>query len=161
MFEHPSKYSEALDVGLERPLKSSSSSAAAGNEYKRGCSGSREGAALRLFSSESWSSSDWNHQANLQESLYFPQCKGNYFKLMDCICNGTLQTSHILEKLIQKALLLSFCFSVLQPGYDSLSQEEMKVSSCWLFSQREIQFMEQKNPTGTEVGWTINQFQME
>lgn len=42
------------------------------------------------------------------------------------------------------ALLLSFCFSVLQPGYDSLSQEEMKVSSCWLFSQREIQFMEQK-----------------
>lgn len=44
------------------------------------------------------------------------------------------------------ALLLSFCFSVLQPspGYDSLSQEEMKVSSCWLFSQREIRFMEQK-----------------
>lgn len=55
MFEHLSERSEAMEVGLEGPPKSSSPSAAAVDQYKRVHSRSREGSVVRLFSLESLS----------------------------------------------------------------------------------------------------------
>ena len=117
MFEHLSEYSEATEVGLEGPPKSSSPSAAAVDEYKRVHSGSRESSAVRLFSLESSSSSDWNHQANLQGSVYFSHCEGNYFRFSSwtAFVKGTLRSSHSLEKLIRRITSLSFCFWSYSP----------------------------------------------
>lgn len=68
---------------------------------------------MRLFS-ESSSSSDWNHQANLQGSVYLSCCKGNSFRFSSwtAFVKHTLWSSHSLEKLIQCITSLSFGFGL-------------------------------------------------
>lgn len=109
--EHLSECPEAAEVGLEGPPKSPSLSAAAVDEYKRAHSRGRDSSAVRLFS-ESSSSSDWNYQANLQGSVYFSRCEGNYFRFSSetAFVKGTLRSSHSLGKPIHRITSLPFCF---------------------------------------------------
>lgn len=148
MFEHLSERWEAMEVGLEGPPKSSSPSAAAVDEYKRVHSSSREGRAVRLSSLESSSSSDCNHQANLQRSVYFSHCEGNCFGFSSrtAFVKGTLWSSHSLEKLIHRITSLSLCFWSYSPCLVMIHppRRKWKCSNCWLFSWGDIQFMEQK-----------------
>lgn len=138
MSKHPSKHSEAMDVGLEGPLKPSSSSAAAVAEYKRvqealeppgHCCEAVLFGKLEFIWLES--------PSKPLRGRLLPQLQRKLFQaqLMDCICKwhpaefthpGEADPLHTSP---------SFCFLVLQPlpGYDSLSQEEMKVQQLLTF----------------------------